>query len=463
MKHTKYLLLFAVSLFSLLWFASGVGATVTVDAVSEATTADYTLYYDSENGKMYTDEAMTQVYTDQTTKWSAVYDSEQENYALKLNNFSFSTSARVAMVFPENAEIRLAPGSNNTIENTVYRDKNDTYGILAKKDLTILGMGDGSGFLLVQSGTAMGIDGYYSRGLKVDGLLQFFSGFVTTSAGGDNLGIGTEISSMGYYSGRFCSLGQDGAFHFTEGQSEGYFLYNTTGTIFYGGRDASDMDQQQIGSGNDALAPLMTNQYIEISNIYTDVAYNAWYGPCIYESIHFGMITGYPSSDGVSFKVRPESSITRAEFVTMLARVFLSEDELKDYADMYTFTDIPNWASKYVGWAAENSYVGGYNASTFGANDNITRQDIVTILHRIIKDATSNTPKEPITFTDAAAIADYAATAVSAMQQAGVINGYSNGDGSFRFKPQGNATRAEPRPAGWADYGCRSRYHAPEL
>ena len=434
----KITMLFAVALTALVLALSL--PTGTMAAIAPT----YTLYFNNADGKIYTDEAMTQVYTDQATKWSAVYDSKQNTYALKLNNFSFTTSARVAMVFQDNAEIQLAPGSNNTIESSVYIGVNYTYGILAKKDLTVLGTGDGSGFLSVQSGTTVGIDGYYSCGLKVNGLLQFFSGFVVTGAGGDNLGIGAEVSSMDYYSGHFCSYGHDGAFNFTAGQSLDYFHYNTIGTMFYGGSDYTDMTQQQLNTGDTALAPLMTYHYIEISNIYTDVPYNAWYGPCIYESIHSGILKGTANSDGVSFSVRPQSSVTRAEFVTMLARIFLSEDELNSYAGMYTFKDIPAWADKYVGWATKMGYVGGYSNGWFGAADSITRQDIVTILYRIVKGETSNTQKTPITFTDASAIANYATTAVSAMQQAGVVGGSKNSDNTtYSFYPKNNATRAE--------------------
>ena len=46
---------------------------------------------------------------------------------------------------------------------------------------------------------------------------------------------------------------------------------------------------------------------------------------------------------------------------------------------------------------------------------------------------------DAIIFGDEAAISEYAAEAVAAMQQAGIINGRTDGT----FDPQSNATRAE--------------------
>ena len=47
-----------------------------------------------------------------------------------------------------------------------------------------------------------------------------------------------------------------------------------------------------------------------------------------------------------------------------------------------------------------------------------------------------------ITFTDAKSISSYARKAVAACQQGGVVGGEKT-DGGYRFRPQGNASRAE--------------------
>ena len=48
-----------------------------------------------------------------------------------------------------------------------------------------------------------------------------------------------------------------------------------------------------------------------------------------------------------------------------------------------------------------------------------------------------------MTFSDQQQISEYARAAVKSMQQAGIINGIKNADGSYRFQPLSNATRAE--------------------
>ena len=56
---------------------------------------------------------------------------------------------------------------------------------------------------------------------------------------------------------------------------------------------------------------------------------------------------------------------------------------------------------------------------------------------------TSNVTKAAITFTDTNDITPYAKNAVANMQKAGVINGYNNGNDTYSFHPQDQATRAE--------------------
>jgi DNA-binding transcriptional regulator PaaX len=70
---------------------------------------------------------------------------------------------------------------------------------------------------------------------------------------------------------------------------------------------------------------------------------------------------------------------------------------------------------------------------------------MATILYRIVNklELTPDSSRFPIEFTDAAQISDYAKNAVTAMQKAGVINGYNNGYDSYRFNPKGQANRAE--------------------
>lgn len=107
------------------------------------------------------------------------------------------------------------------------------------------------------------------------------------------------------------------------------------------------------------------------------------------------------------------------------------------------FTDVASSKTYYqpVLWAAANSIVNGYGNGKFGPVDGITREQFCAILVRYAKDAGITLPAEAKskTFTDASKISNYAKSAVTACQKAGIINGYP--DGSFR--PQASISRAE--------------------
>ena len=75
----------------------------------------------------------------------------------------------------------------------------------------------------------------------------------------------------------------------------------------------------------------------------------------------------------------PEDAMTRAMFVTVLAR--LSGDTLTEQT---SFSDVPagQWYSAAVSWAAENGIVLGYPDGTFAPDKAVSREDAMTLLVR---------------------------------------------------------------------------------
>ncbi len=107
-----------------------------------------------------------------------------------------------------------------------------------------------------------------------------------------------------------------------------------------------------------------------------------------------------------------------------------------------SFTDLPAGAyyTGYAQWAYINGLAKGVSDSKFAPNQYIRRQDICVILYKYLTSYLGMSVSSSAgTFTDDANIASYARTAVYAMKNIGVVNGYT--DGSFR--PNGYATRAE--------------------
>lgn len=171
--------------------------------------------------------------------------------------------------------------------------------------------------------------------------------------------------------------------------------------------------------------------YHEVS--FTDVS--GWYKDYVEYLAARKIVSG--SGNGA---FSPDSDITRAEFVTILAK--LSGSELGKY-NTSAFTDVSttDWFCQAVQWANENGIAFGSDGK-FNPNANITRQDIAVMITRYADKVAAYALPETnsaAVFTDGSEIDAYATDAVKAMQRAGIISG--NPDGSF--EPTGNATRAQ--------------------
>lgn len=140
-------------------------------------------------------------------------------------------------------------------------------------------------------------------------------------------------------------------------------------------------------------------------------------------------------------KFAPDTNITRAQLVKLIASSVDGIDVTK--AKAASFTDVLQGQGNtaYINWAAENGIVTGVGSEIFGTDSSITRQDMATIIYRFtqkmgIKLHYVNTQ---ITFDDDGKIASYAKDAVYALQSAGIISGR----GGNKFEPTGTATNAE--------------------
>ena len=111
------------------------------------------------------------------------------------------------------------------------------------------------------------------------------------------------------------------------------------------------------------------------------------------------------------------------------------------------FVDVNSYSKAYqpILWASANKVVNGYGNGRFGPLDHITREQFCAIILRHADLAGIKLPKKvsPLTFTDNSSISSWAANAVSACQQAGIIKGYPEAGGKYSFKPKGDITNAE--------------------
>jgi len=166
---------------------------------------------------------------------------------------------------------------------------------------------------------------------------------------------------------------------------------------------------------------------------YPDVPSTYWAFNVIIELGEKGIITGYP--DG-SFK--PDSSITRAEFVAILGRA-LGWEERPGNPAFSDAAEIPDWARGYILTAVDKGVIGGYEDNSFRANRPITRLEIVIIIVRALGLGDGAAKSGTLSFSDAADIPDWAVDDIVIAVEQGIATGKPGNV----FVPNDNATRAE--------------------
>lgn len=83
----------------------------------------------------------------------------------------------------------------------------------------------------------------------------------------------------------------------------------------------------------------------------------------------------------------------RAQAVTMLVNLLGKSDVAKAGSWTTPFTDVPEWAKPFVGYAYENGLTSGLNATTFGSNQSVSANQYITLVLRALgyKDGTDFT------------------------------------------------------------------------
>ena len=176
------------------------------------------------------------------------------------------------------------------------------------------------------------------------------------------------------------------------------------------------------GSNNSSLA--------RTDSEFDDLDGFAWAKPAISALNARGIVSGYDNK-----KFVPENPITREEFVKLVVSAFFADKA----ADGVAFEDVAAdaWYSKYISVAVGEGIVSGIGSNKFGIGNNVTRQDMAVILHRIAPEKLASVGDRR--FDDDESISEYAKEAVYALRAAGIINGISDTE----FAPLKSATRAE--------------------
>jgi hypothetical protein len=163
-----------------------------------------------------------------------------------------------------------------------------------------------------------------------------------------------------------------------------------------------------------------------------------WAGDQVKRWVAAGYLSGY--NDGT---VKPDASITRAEFVALVNRTFIlppSSVTVSAYGGGSAFSDLPasGWAYNAVMSAAQAGYLSGYSDGTIRPNEKVTRQEAAAIIAKV----SGLTPRPASSlsgFSDYDKIASWSKGSVAAVIEQGYMSGYPDGT----FKPEKPLTRAE--------------------
>lgn len=132
----------------------------------------------------------------------------------------------------------------------------------------------------------------------------------------------------------------------------------------------------------------------------------------------------------------PDEPMSREELVKLIILAF----EGYDKTAVASFDDVATdrWSYPYIASANSLGLVKGVSATLFAPEALVSRQDMATILYRVLE-KTGDAQKGNAVFSDYNEISDYAKEAVEALVAIGAVSGM--GDGSFA--PKANVTRAQ--------------------
>ena len=178
----------------------------------------------------------------------------------------------------------------------------------------------------------------------------------------------------------------------------------------------------------------VTVTFAEAPLPFHDVTEGDWF----YDAVRYAYETGL--MDGVGDNLfAPNSQTTRAQLVTILYRLAGEPEPGGDSG----FSDVAagTWYTDAVVWAAENGIVNGTTDATFAPGEDITREQLVTILYRYAesKGYDVSASADLSGYPDADQIQSYAAESVAWAVAEGLIQGFEDNT----LRPAGNATRAQ--------------------
>ena len=220
---------------------------------------------------------------------------------------------------------------------------------------------------------------------------------------------------------------------------EGYALSTLTVTDRFG--DAVRVTEQADGTytftmpnGQVTVNATFVETEEPVAEPFVDVAEGDWFYDAVVYAYQNELMDGVGGN-----RFAPNSETTRAQLVTILYRL---EGQPAVSGDL-PFTDVEAgiWYTDAILWAAQNNIVNGVSDTEFAPGDDLTRQQLVTILYRYAeaKGYDVSASADLSGYPDADQVQDYAQPAMAWAVAENIIQGMEDGT----LKPAGNASRAQ--------------------
>lgn len=166
---------------------------------------------------------------------------------------------------------------------------------------------------------------------------------------------------------------------------------------------------------------------------FYDIPADAWYRDDAVQAGQANIISGT-----APYRFSGSTTISRAMIVKMLAN-YEGIDQ-NAYANS-KFTDVANgtWYTGAVAWAEQNGIVMGVSSTKFAPNQNVTREDYMTILARYMQWKKIQVTSAELPYSDASSIDSWAVDAMKIAQGCGLLKGFTDGT----CKPRMEMSRAE--------------------
>ncbi|RTE08130.1 S-layer homology domain-containing protein [Paenibacillus whitsoniae] len=202
----------------------------------------------------------------------------------------------------------------------------------------------------------------------------------------------------------------------------------TTTSIF--NSDVVRTDKNVVDSIKEKVAAAKVSHLSSTSVVEPSDIKGHWAEMTINTFEKLGVIKGY--EDG---SAKPDAPITRAEFVTIITRIFGITGGSKSNA---SFSDVSDhWAYQSIMTLAQAGVISGYEDLSFRPDKTITREEMVVILSRLINMNGVSKDTSKGNFSD---LKDsYASDAIKNAAETGIIDGI----GDSLFVPKAQSTRAE--------------------